>query len=152
MKVLEKLWMLAHVARLNSYEFESMRVFGELVLVFNEGRKAHSRLQNIIMDQNNATSDIIVFYVSKKIWVVIDPGGHFPYWATQSFSDSGAPPLNHAKFHSSCNFKFHNHSVLVDRSKSPIKYANLYTEKKQSKEKKIYSIFSSLCIYLYIIK
>lgn len=59
--------MLAHVARLNSYEFESMRVFGELVLVFNEGRKAHSRLQNIIMDQNNATSDIIVFYVSKKI-------------------------------------------------------------------------------------
>lgn len=40
--------------------------------------------------------------------------------------------------------------VLVDGSKSPIKYANLCTEEKQSKKEIIYSIFISLCIYLYI--
>lgn len=39
--------------------------------------------------------------------------------------------------------------VLVDRSKSPIKYANLCTEKNRAKKETIYSIFS-LCIYLYI--
>lgn len=39
--------------------------------------------------------------------------------------------------------------VLVDRSKSPIKYANLCTEK-NSKKETIYSIFIGLCIYLYI--
>lgn len=40
--------------------------------------------------------------------------------------------------------------VLVDRSKSPIKYANLCTEKNRAKKGTIYSIFIGLCIYLYI--
>lgn len=52
-------------------------------------------------------------------------------------------------FHSSFlkYLKYHSYPVLVDRSKSPIKYANLCTEENRA-TKNIYSIFIGLCIYI----